>query len=130
MSNGGAPLRQLVKKFSGLLTRAAKLTGLLLLGVACTASGIAFLLSFAIAMPVLAEQFKSWLETGRWSEITHSTMSSTPQPNGLLGLMAYLLLSWEAGYLILATAGLFGGAVWVFQAARSRFAKDVGNDAG
>ena len=130
MSNAGAPLRQLVKKFSGSLTRAAKLTGLLLLGVACTASGIAFLLSFAIAMPVLAEQFKSWLETGRWSEITHPTMSSTPQPNGLLGLMAYLLFSWGAGYLILATAGLFGGAVWVFQAARSRFAKDVGNDAG
>jgi hypothetical protein len=81
-------------------------------------------------MPVLAEQFKSWLETGRWSEITHPTMSSAPQPNGLLGLMAYLLFSWGAGYLILATAGLFGGAVWVFQAARSRFAKDVGNDPG
>jgi hypothetical protein len=130
MSNARAPLRQLVKKFSGSLTHAAKLTVLLLLGVACTASGIAFLLSFAIAVPVLAEQFKSWLETGRWSEITHPTMSSTPQPNGLLGLMAYLLFSWGAGYLILVAAGLFGGAVWVFQAARSRFAKDVGNDAG
>ena len=72
MSNAGARLRQLVKKVS--LTRAAKFTGLLLLAAACTLSGIAFLLSFAIAIPVLAEQFKSWLETGRWSEITHPTM--------------------------------------------------------
>ena len=116
MSNAG------VKKFSGSLARAAKLTALLLLGVACTASGIAFLLSFAIAMPMLAEQFESWLETGRWSEITRATMSSTPHPNGLLGLMAYLLFSWGPGYLILATTGLFGAAVWVFQAARSRLA--------
>jgi hypothetical protein len=84
------------EKLSGSLTRGAKLIALLLLEVACTASSIAFLLSFAIAMPRLAEQFKSWLETGRWSEITHATMSSTSHSNGLLGLIAYLLPGGQA----------------------------------
>jgi hypothetical protein len=42
------------------------------------------------------------------------------QPGGVVGLLADLLLSWGPGFLILATAGLFGGSVWIFEAARSR----------
>jgi hypothetical protein len=82
-------------------------------------SSITLLLSLAIAVPVLVEQFKIWQVTGRWSEMPYATIVSA-HPNGLLGLMADLLLSWGPAYLILATTGLFGGLLWVFEAARSR----------
>jgi hypothetical protein len=101
------------------LTRAAKLVVLLLLAAACTASSIILLLSLAIAVPVLVEQFNIWQVTGRWSEMPYATIVST-HPNGLLGLMADLLLSWGPAYLILAATGLFGALLWVFEAARSR----------
>jgi hypothetical protein len=100
-----------------MFARTAKLIVLSLLGAACTASGIAFLLSLGIAIPFLTEQFKSWLATGRWSDVP---LLITPHPSGILGLLADLLLSWEPGPLILATAGLFGASVWIFEAARSR----------
>ena len=102
---------------SGSLARAAATAALLLLGAACTASGIAFLLSLGMAFPLLAEQFKSWMATGEWSDVS---LVITPHPSGILGLLADLLLSWGPGFLILATAGFFGGSVWIFKVARSR----------
>jgi hypothetical protein len=102
--------------------RTAKLIALLLLAAACTVSGIAFLLSLGIAVPLLAEQFNGWLATGQWSDVP---LVITPHPSGILGLLAELLLSWGPGFLILASAGLFGGFVSIFVAARSRLLTDA-----
>jgi hypothetical protein len=129
----GTPRRQPLQKHSGSLARVAKLIALLLLGAACTASGVLFILSLGIAIPVLTEQFKSWQVTGLWGDVPPATILSrigfTSHPEGLVGLMADFLLSWGPSFLILTTAGLFGVAVWIFEAARSRLTIDAGNGA-
>ena len=100
-----------------MLARTARLIALLILGAACTASGIVFLPSLGMASPLLIEQFDHWLATNQWSDVP---LVITPQPSGILGLLAQLLLSWGPGFLILATAGFFGGFIWIFKAAQSR----------
>jgi hypothetical protein len=116
----GAPPQRL----STGAARAAKLAALLLLGIACAASSIAFLLSVSVAMPVLTEQFGAWLSTGRWDAVPLVAILARMgyQPNLGDGSALHWLLSCETGFLILPTAAAFGCICWMFEAGRSRLA--------
>jgi hypothetical protein len=97
---------------------------LLLLGLICTFSSVAFVLSSCIAMPVLTEQFASWLKNGQWQ----------PMPLAmLLAKMGYVpsvnaspskaiidwFFSFETGFVFVAAAAAFACTVWMFERARS-----------
>jgi hypothetical protein len=108
----------------GIAAGAKRFVILLLFGLMCAASGVAFELSSCIAMPVLTEQFASWLKNGQWE----------PMPLAmLLAKMGYApdvhafpsrtivdwFLSIETGFVIVAAAAAFGCTVWMFERARS-----------
>jgi hypothetical protein len=108
----------------GIAAGAKRFVILLLLGLICAFSSVAFVLSSCIAMPVLTEQFASWLKNGKWE----------PMPLAmLLAKMGYVpsvdacpsraiidwFLSFETGFVIVVAAATFGCTVWVFERAHS-----------
>jgi len=62
-------VRRPLQAFNSFSGRVTKLLALLVLGTICTLSSIIFLLSLGVAMPILAEQFGTWIEAGRWAAV-------------------------------------------------------------
>jgi hypothetical protein len=95
-----------------------KIVGLLLLGIACTASSIALLLSLCVAMPVVTEQFAGWVKSAQWNAVPISAalarMGYAPHFEGALAPIGWLL-SCETGCVIVVAAGVFAYAVRAFE---------------
>jgi hypothetical protein len=109
----------------GVAAQFARIGALSLLGTTCTAASLLFLISLGIAMPVLAEQVGAWLASGRWDAVPAMMILTrtgyVPDFDGsVIGSAANWLLSCDTGFLILLAASIFGGAVWIFERARSR----------
>ena len=104
---------------------ATKIAGLLLLGVACTASSISFLLSLCVAMPIVTAQCAGWFKTARWDAVPMATalarMGYAPHFDGLFTPIGWLL-SCETGCLILVAGGVFAYAVHAFESAHKNWA--------
>lgn len=118
-------IRRLLQAFNSFSGRVTKILALLVLGTICTLSSIIFLLSLGVAMPVLTEQFGTWIETGRWAAVPLSMiltrMGYSPQlDEAPIPTAIDWLLSNETGLLIVLSAGIFGCTLWLFEIARSR----------
>jgi len=103
----------------------AKLVAVIVLGTACTVGGMAFLLSLGIAMPIVSEQFATWLKNGQWNAaplgMVLTKIGYVPWFDGSLSRMVIdRLLSHETGLAIVVAATAFGCAVWIFETTRSR----------
>jgi hypothetical protein len=97
---------------------------LLLLGLMCAFSSVAFVLSSSIVMPVLTEQFGSWLKNGQWEPMPVAMllakMGYVPSVDGSPSrTIIDWFLSFETGFVIVAAAAAFGCTVWLFERARS-----------
>jgi hypothetical protein len=117
---------RLAQELNRCAVPAAKIITFLGLGVFCILSSLAFLLSLGIAMPVLTEQVGAWLTSGRWNPVPLSMlltqMGYSPHFDGtpIRAIVDWLLFSCETGLLMVVAASVFGCAVWLFEAARSR----------
>ena len=123
--NSRVPLRGLARGLNRCTAFAAKLILLLCLGISCAVSSMAFLLSVAIAMPVVTEQVGTWLTSGQWNPapllLILTRMGSPLHLDGAaVGPVADWVLSCESGWLIGVTASVFACMVWLFETARFR----------
>jgi hypothetical protein len=114
----------LCRSTGAIAAGAGRFVILLLFGLMCGLSSVAFVLSSCIAMPVLTEQVASWLKNGQWEPmplaILLARMGYVPSGDASLsGTVIDWLLSFDTGFVIVAAASAFGCAVWIFERARS-----------
>ena len=102
-----------------------RIIAFLLLGLACTLSSIALLISLCVAMPVVTDQVTDLLKSAQWNAVPLSMiltrMGFAPQFDGNLTPINWLL-SCETGLLIVVAGGAFGYAVHAFETVHKTWA--------
>jgi hypothetical protein len=104
---------------------ATRIIAFLLLGLACTLSSIALLISLCVAMPVVTDQFTDLLKSAQWNVAPLSMILTrtgfAPHFDGYLTPINWLL-SCETGLLIVVAGAAFGYAVHAFETAHKTWA--------
>lgn len=100
----------------------SKFISLLLLGTACMAVSMTLLLSISVAMPVLTEQVRTWLQSSQWNaaplSMSLAKMGLVPHRDPtLIAKVVDWLLSFETGFAIIAAVALYGLILWIFEIA-------------